>query len=76
MDSICSWTPVHERAAKARMRITLSRSDWTLPARPVVLLVAANVAGGEPWRGGPMAPDAFNEFIRTFSYIRMLRDVG
>ena len=25
---------------------------------------------------GSMAPDAFNEFIRTFSYIRMFRDTG
>lgn len=72
-DSSCSRTPVHERVAKPRMRITLSRSDRIFPARPAALSVAANVAGGAPWRGGSAAPNEFNEFIRTFSYIMMLR---
>ena len=75
-DSSCSWNPVHERVANPRMRMTLSRSDRILSARPAVLAIAANVAGGESPTLGSMAPDAFNEFIRTFSYIRMFRDTG
>ena len=51
-DSSCSWNPVHERVANPRMRITLSRSDRILSARPAVLAMwrAVSRRRWAPWR--------------------------